>query len=681
MSSKSKGNTDFLAYALAAAVSQQKKEIKTRGAGVLDLSAPTPPDWWNGDAQFAGLVPREDQEKDMEILIDEWSQYADEGDSDTLQFQWKASASSTWQDAQAPIEIPGPHKPGDFPMALMLSKENFQTEGTFNLRYYVTLWNGTTTYSETAQFIIDKTPPNANQSPSPLTFFDDVVVEGGVTGDYLEENEGVEIVIPSYSDKRLGDSIELYVHNEDVTPTAPVFRSGLDASLQLKVPTSAFDTLKDGMIYFYYRLVDKVGNRGPVSDNAETGLFINPLPAPPLAAPQVPRIEDDGVLNLQDVLAGENLVEIPLYGNWLEGDQVVLTWGSSRVKVFHDVTSSQDPMVLIVPYKTILAPAYGDAAGKLPTAISYDVIRGNRRFGSAVTTIEVDFFVPGPVNPDRPNPVNPKLPVVTVQGTGSTPTDNVLNEDDANLPVNVTVDLYDPIGQGEQMVLYWSSIDHKVGTYTPDPASDKPGDAYTFTVAWNDIKDLQSSAEVPVFYTVGLVSGEGNIEACTPTLVDVTAALPIILAAPEFPDAFELPNGELILNCASYLGSDQHVNVTIPGNSPLLSGGETLTFSWQCYSNRLGTVPVGSPIITTKTITAAEATNGFTQVFTPFNTHILPVGSNGSVRLSYTSGTTPPMQGELLIRASNVNAEGVCKVQSRRLARHSIQENQARTYP
>lgn len=670
MSSKSTGNPDFLAYALAAAVSQQKKAIRTQGAGIQALSAPRPPDWWSGDAQFAGLVPKDDQEKDMTILIAEWPESAEAGDTDVLQFQWKPSLSNSWQDAQAPIDLVGPLDPSDFPMALELSKENFKTEGTFDLRYHVTIYNGTTTYSDIAQFIIDKTPPNANQSPDALTFVDQVVIDSGITAEYLAANGGVEIIIPIYRDKHIGDSLELYVHNAEVTPTIPVDKFDLDASLQLKVPTSAFDTLKDGMIYFYYRLVDKVGNRGPISDNAETGLFIQPLPVPPLAAPLVPRIKDDGVLNLEDVLAGENLIEIPLYRNWLEGDRVVLTWGSSAVKVFHEVTSGQDPMVLIVPYTTILAPAYGSATGKVPTAISYDVVRGNRRFGSSVTTINVDFFVPGPVNPDRPKPVNPNLPIVTVRGTGSNPTDNVLNLDDANLPVVVAVDLYGPIGPGEEMVLYWSSLDHPVGTYTPDPANDKPGDPYTFTVAWNDIKDLPSSSEVPVFYTIGLVNGDGNIEACTPTLVDVTAALPIILATPEFPDAFELPGGELILNCSSFIGNDQHVNVNIPGNAPLLSGGETLTFSWQCYSNRLGTVPVGSPITTTKTLTALEATDGFAKVFTPFTTHILPVGRNGAIRLSYASDTTPPMQGDLLIRASSVDASGTCPINSRQITRH-----------
>ncbi|WP_341959496.1 hypothetical protein [Pseudomonas sp. RC10] len=665
MSSTASNKSNFLGYALAGAVIRKKPNApisqnvrQAREAEVVALVAPLPPDWWAGDPSFAGLVPKDDQEKDMPITIAEWPEFAEGGDSDRLQFQWKPAASSDWQDAQDPIDVPGAGHPGDFPIELNLSSSNFADEGRFELRYYVDLWNGTRTLSDTTTFIIDKTPPNANQSPSALTFSDASIVSNGITAEYLAANGGVDVTIAPYRDKQLGDSLELYVHNENTVPTDPVFVSGLDASQTVKVPTNAFDGLRDGMIYMYYRLVDKVGNRGAVSDNAETGLFIKPLPVVPLAAPLVPRIDNDKVLNLDDVLLGENLVEIPLYGNWLEGDQLILTWGTSPVQVVHEMTSAQDPIVLNVSYTVILAPAYGTGPGKVATPISYVVKRGNRTFGSAVTPIDVDFFVPGPVNPDRPKPVNPSLAQVTARGTGPNPRDNVLGADDANLPVDVSFDLYSPIGTGEQIILYWYSLDHPVGTFSP--VSGTPGDVYTFSVAWDDIKDLPSSSEVPVFYTVGLADGTGNIEMCIPTLVDVTAALPIILAEPQFPDAVTLPNGELILNCDSFVGPDQAVNVNVPGNAPLLAGGETLTFSWQPYTDRLGATPAGSPIEHDKTITADEAANGFAEVFTPFSTHIEPAGRNGSVKLTYTSDTVPPMEGSLLIRVSSVNAGGTC---------------------
>ncbi|RAU49286.1 MULTISPECIES: hypothetical protein [unclassified Pseudomonas] len=661
MGSKVAGKPDFLAWELARRVSQEKKN--RREAGVLTLNAPVLPDWWGGDPQFAGLVPRQDQEQDMQVLIAQWPNSANAGETDVLTFKWRPQGATSWENAQAPISVPGPLDPGDFPMALTLSKNAFQKEGAFELQYEVVIDVGSSDSSSITTFIIDKTPPNNNQSPTALTFNDPTVISDGITSDYLAANGGVAVTIPPYNDKKVGDSLEIYVHNENTVPTEPVYSADVGTPQTVKVPTTAFEGLRDGKIYLYYRLVDKVGNRGPISDNAETGLFIQPLPVPPLAAPLVPRIVDDKVLNLDDVLEGEDLVKVALYGNWLEHDLVELTWGTASVHAVHEVLSAENPMTLIVPYPTILAPAYGAAKGPLATDISYVVRRGNKTFPSAKTTIDVDFFVPGPVNPDRPRPVNPNLPRVTVRGTGSTPTDNVLNDDDAGLPVEVTVNLYSPIGTGERMILYWYSQENQVGTFSP--VAGTPGSPYTFTVPWDDIKDLPSGTEVPVHYTVGLISGAGNLEACIPTLVDVSAALPIKLAEPEFPDAGQASDGSPALNCASYIGADQHVVIDVPPN-PLLKGGEELTFTWQCYTDKVGTVPAGTAQTFTKDVSAADASNGFSVQTGKFTDYIVPVGRNGSVRLTYVSDTTPVMQGSAFIRAGAQNAGGVCPPNARR---------------
>jgi hypothetical protein len=663
MSNPSKQRPNVLGNALARTINQLKKNKRNR-AGVLALASPTPPDWWSGDPDFAGLVPRADQEKDMAILIAEWPNSAQAGETDSLLFQWKRSDSSTWQNAQPPILIPGPLNPGDFPKTLMLDKANFANEGTFDLRYRVTIDVGTTTDSDTTQFIIDQTPPNGNQSPDAPVFLDPLVISDGVTGDYLTANGGVVIVIPAYLDDRLGDSLEIYVHNPGSSPTQPNYTGEFDGNREIQVPATAFDGLIDGVIYVAYRLVDKVGNRGPESLNAITGLFINPLPLPPLAAPEVPRINDDNVLNLDDVALGGNLVEIDLYQNWLEGDVLTLTWGTAAAPVTHEMTLPQDPITLSVLYDLILKPAYGTATGVVPTPVSYTVKRGNKVFPSDVASVDVDFFVPGPVNPDRPDPVNINLPRVTVRGTGASPQDNVLNVDDAGLPVEVTVDLYDPIGTGERIILYWYSSDNQVETLSPVVGA--PGDPYTFTVPWDSIKDQPSSTEVPVFYTVGRVNGSGNIESCVPTLVNVSAALPIKLADPEFPDAGEAADLSPILNCTSFIGPDQYVVVSIPANSPLLAGGEELEFTWSCFTDKLGTVPAGTPQVFTKILTAEEATNGFELQVQPFDDYILPVGRNGSITLTYVSDTATPMQGTVLIRAAAMDAAGVCVPNARR---------------
>lgn len=668
MSKPSTTRPTFLASALTRTINQLKKKKKNR-AGVLALVAPIQPDWWGGDPDFAGLVPRDDQEEDMEILILQWPESAQAGETDILTFQVKPSDSSTWQNAQPPIPLAGPLDPDDFPMALMLNKSNFAREGTFDLRYTVLGDTGTTAISDSTAFIIDKTPPNDNQRPDAPIFVDQVVIDEGISGDYLASNGGVVITIPDYLGAGLGDSLEIYVHNPSTTPTDATYVGEMDSNRQIKIPAAAFDGLLDGTIYVAYRLVDKVGNVGPESQNITTGLFINPLPTLPLAAPKVPRIANDKILNLNDIAQdrGANLVEIDLFPNWLERDELTLKWGTAPTQVTHTISTEQDPIVLNVLYTSILKPAYGTATGVVSTPVSYIVKRGNKEFASETATIDVDFFVPGPVNPDRPGPINSALPKVVVRGTGSTPTDNVLNEDDANLPVEVTFDLYDPIGPREQIILYWYSIDNPVATL--DPVVGTSGDSFTFTLLWEDIEDLPSGTDVPVFYTVGRADGSGNVESCVPTLVNVSAALPIELATPEFPDAGEAANLEPILNCSSFMGADQHVVVFIPPNIPLLQGGEELEFTWSCFTDKLGQTPAGTPQVFTRTLTLAEATNGFELQLQPFDDYILPVDRNGSITLTYVSDTAPPMQGTVHIRAAATDAAGVCAPNTRRAYR------------
>ncbi|MEX6663594.1 hypothetical protein [Pseudomonas sp. W2-17] len=661
MSNLSSKQTRVLASALARAVNQQDQASKKRLSTRANLSAPIAPVWWDGDPDFAGLVPRDEQEKDMPIKIPQWPEGAKLGESDYLQFEWRLSSSETWQSAQPQIEIPGPLLPGDFPIELKLNKSNFADPGTFDLRYTVSNEAGNTAPSDITQFIIDKVAPNYGQPPTQATFVDAVVITDGITQAYLDANGGLALVIPTYLDEQPGDSLEIYVYKETANPTIPSFKGELDSNREITVPAAVFADLPDGLIYVTYRLVDKVGNRGDSADNVAAGLFLNPLPTLPLAAPRVPKIADDSTLQLVDTdLTNTGLVEIDAYPNALENDLVTLTWGTAPIPVTHRITDPAATILLNVPYKTILQPAYGAATGVLPTQVSYVVQRGTKTFDSNPATINVDFFVPGPVNPDRPNPVNPNLPRVTVKGAASQ-VDNVLTSADVDGDVTVALKLYAPIGTNEEMVLYWGDLTKEVKRFSP--VTGTAGDDYAFVLKWDQIKDLPSSTAVPVFYTVGRITGgttpPGNIESCVPTLVDVSAALPIKLANPDFPLAVPAPDGTPVLNCSTHFGPNQLVRVLIPAN-PNLKGGETLDFTWQCYTDRAGTQPAAPASTFSKPITADQAAEGFTFDQGPFNEYVLPTGLNGSIRVTYVSDTTTPMKGETLIRASGQNAAGTC---------------------
>lgn len=656
---------------------------RLRKEGTLDdLAAPILPDWWPGEPDFAGLVPRDQQEKAMEVKIDIWPGYTEYADEyDTLIFEWCRESTESWTVFQE-LPIDGGKDPGDFPIPISLTNDIFKEEGTFSLRYQVRTFIGELNISLTTRFIIDKTPPHGNLKPSALTFVDANVGTEGITDAYLQANDGLKVTIPSYSDTQKGDRIWVYAYTLEEQPVNHVYNEELTTS-EVLIPKEAFDGLTDGKIDFKYQLVDKAGNDGPDSQLTETSLLIKPLPTG-LDKPVVP-LASDGLLDLEDIRSilppALRALSIPVhikrYDDWQSKDTVILTWGGAQPISHLLGPIPGDPIVIQVPYSLIEAD-YGDDTGVKPTTVSYVVQRGNRMFPAPSETINVNLFVPGPVNPDRPDPINKQLPPVTVKGGSGTSPDNVLTADDIGLDAAVSVKLYDPIGPGERMKLYWNSTDKSVARHLPTPGSENTD--YVFTVPWADIEAHPSAVPLPVFYTVDLESGEGNKEMCEPTLVDVSAAVTVQLAEPEFPDAGSTLTGDPILNCSSFIGPDQEVAVFIPGNSPHLKGGETLSFTWQCYDKRDG-LPgdeAGPPQTWDRMVTSTEVVDGFEFNVGPFAVYILPVDKNGSVRLTYVSDTTPPLSGEAFIRAAAWDAAGICPINTRE-AEHQMQFGARRT--
>ncbi|WP_346829558.1 hypothetical protein ABDX87_20740 [Pseudomonas abietaniphila] len=643
-----------------------RKTGHLRKAGALaDLVAPTLPDWWSGDPEFAGLVPRDQQEEAMEVKIDIWPGYTDYTDEyDTLIFEWCRESTESWTVFQE-IPINGGRDPGEFPIPISLTNDIFKEEGKFLLRYQVKLFIGELNISLITPFIIDKTPPHNNLKPSALTFVDSSVGTEGITDAYLQANGGLKVTIPSYYDTQRGDRIWVYAYTVEEQPVNYVYDDELTSN-QVLIPKEAFNGLTDGKIDFKYQLVDKAGNDGPDSQLTETSLLIKPLPTG-LDKPVVP-LASDGLLDLEDIRSilppASRALSVPVhikrYDNWQPKDTVILTWGGAQ-SIDHTLGPVPgDPIVVEVPY-SLIAADYGTLTGDKPTTVSYVIQRGSRTFDAPPETINVNLFVPGPVNPDRPDPINKQLPPVTVKGGSGTSPDNVLTADDIGLDATVSLKLYNPIGSGERMKLYWNSTDKSVARYLP--ASGSEGQDYEFNVPWAAIAAQPSAVPLPVFYTVDLESGGGNKEMCEPTLVDVSAAVTVQLAEPEFPDAGSTATGDPILNCSSFMGPDQEVTVFIPGNSPHLKGGETLNFTWQCYDKRDGLAgdEAGTPQKWSKTVTPTEVADGFTFTVGPFDDYIKPVEKNGAVRLTYVSDTTPPLSGEALIRASAWDAAGYCE--------------------
>lgn len=628
------------------------------------LTAPKTPDWWNGDPDFAGLVPREEQDKDMLLAITPWANGSPVADEfDTLIFEWKAAQSSVWEEVQRD-QFPGPTTPGGPDKQVTLNKDVFREHGTYDLRYRLETWQGIEQESFPTSVRIDKRPPHySGQAPDDPVF--DAGVTDGITEAYLAANgDVVELTIPAYDDEQLGDTVQVYISTSSTPVANPVFDGALLTGRTVTIPGAALRLLQDGLLLVNYRLTDKVGNRGAHSEDVQASLLLRPEPAD-IAAPIVELAETDGLIDLDDVRTTTRLVGIPLYRNWQENDSILVTWGSVQLSTPTRVGGTPaNPIIIDIPFSDVLQRDYGDVTvGPKDTAISYEVRRGLRPFPAPQLDIKVDLSVPGPVNPGRPDPINPLLPELNVYGSTDTgdARPNKLVAADKGLAATVKLLLYTPIAAGEQLWFYWGTKDNEIGTYTP--ALGDEGNPIEVPVAWDVIESFPGSDKVPVFYEIGLAAG-GNREQSKVAEVDVLDALPVVLADPEYPDAGRTSSGRPILNCTSFKEdpndpTDHFVRVRFPADPAHLKADDVVDIVFQGFTDSAGTTPLPDDFKVSRTLSAADVATGFTIEVNEYDTNIKPIGLYGLVTVTYSvQGSTAA--GNSSILASTMNAGGPC---------------------
>jgi hypothetical protein len=628
----------------------------------------TIPDFFPGEPDFAGYVPRDDQDTDIDLLIPMWAEGAPSaGWADIITIQWKLSADTTYQDVGTIIKT-GPNELGDPPVPAVLNKMYFAREGVYDLRYFIAGFNGTNNWSEPdVTIVIDKTAPHGGQRPNQLTYRDTTeVVNGVITKAYLEsQGNQLPMEVPPYNDEKPGDTIEVFLANDPTPEGTPVYEGPIGPNRVIFIPGDRLEALLDGPIFINYYLLDKVGNIGDKSLDTTGNLILVPLPTGPLNPLRVPLAEDaEKLIDMDDVRLGNGSVDvlIPPYTPWSSRDQIEVDWGGIKRALYPVSTAPVADIRIPISYLDVLKPAYAPGTPReKPTNVTYKLIRGNEEVDATPIGIFVDLSFVGPPNPDEPDEENPDLPEVTVKGGGPNPVDNVLTVDDIGLSATIEVEIYTPYALGERMWFYWGTLETPVATYDPDPNSPPPGDVVTVTVDWEYIEQVPGGL-VDVYYKIGLISGN-NRQKSVATPVDVSAAVPIRLASPQFPSAEVLPGGVLILNCYSFLDDDQHVPVFFPGNPDLLSLGDTVDIVWQPYNDFGATNPVPTPWIKNgRTLTQDEIDNGFTENIVPYADHTEPVGRDGAIRVTYTfNGTSGPIGGTTLIAASTTKPGGVCE--------------------
>lgn len=612
------------------------------------------PNYFPQYPEYKNYIPRALQEDNLELTVPEWPEPAQTGEIDTLMIYVRRKGSADWGDPTDIHDIPGPFDSDDFPYPTTVSASAFAEEGTYELKYTVTIASGDTSGSVEAEFVIDKTPPNDNQSSIiPLEFRDQVAKDSGLTKIYLDSvsGTGVPLIVPPYSGARNQDAIEVYVLLEEVLVPYKVFDEEIPSNRIIFIPVMFLMGKEDGLLAFKFKLKDIVGNVGPYSEPLETHLLLLPLPVAPFRPLRVPLAEDAKTLiDLADVRTGVRAL-VQLYTNPAKNDRIYLTWGTHTASVPHKVgVNPTNPIIVDVSDTELIVPDYGAATGEKPTAVTYQIRRGQLTYDAdSALNIKVDLS----------QVIDPSiLPMVLVRGGGTAPEDNKLLETDKGLNATATFTVPPGLVGVDWARLYWGDLPDYVAEVSPVPTV---GADVEFDVPWTEIEKVPGIL-IDVWYEVG-VTGDNNPSPSPVTPVNVEEAVPIRLSEPEFLDA-RFVGIVWWINCSSWLGPDANLRLHIPPN-PKLSAGQQMDIVVQGYSEFPPLNEVGTPWRKTiSSLSQEQVEDGFTEDVGPRATHFSDLlGRRGALKVDYTVMVgTKPLSGTLTIRAASKDAAGLCPI-------------------
>ena len=611
------------------------------------------PDYFPGFPEYTGYVPRRLQENDLELKVEEWPEPAGSGETDVLRIYVRRKGDADWGNPTDTHDADGPFLPGDFPYDTTVDASAFPEEGTYEVKYTVTIPSGSVSESDIAELHIDRTPPNDNQSAVALAFRDQEAKDSGLTRAYLDSvrTTGVPLIVPAYTGRRNQDQIEVYIKvEEDIVPKL-VFDEVIPNDRTVWIPVIFFMGKEDGLLAITFKLKDIVGNVGPDSVPLETHLLLLDPPVGPFLPPRVPLAEDAKTLiDLADVRAGVRAL-VELYTNHGKNDRIYLTWGAHTARFPHRVgTNPSNPIIIDVSDTELIEPDYGAATGEKPTAVTYQIVRGYDTY---------DADSPRNINVDLSQVIDPSiLPAVLVRGTGPTPQDDKLGVDDKGLNATATFTVPAGLVGVDWARLYWGDLPDYVAEVTPVPAI---GADVVFDVPWTEIEKVPGIT-VDVWYEVG-VTGDNNPSASPVTDVNVEDAVPIRLGNPEFLDA-RFVNNLWWINCSSWLGPDANLRLRIPPN-PRLSAGLQMDITVQGYSDFPPVTPVGTPwTMSIPSLSQSQVEDGFVEPVGPRATYFDDLlGRRGALKVDYSVVVgTSTLSGTLSIRAASKDAAGLCPI-------------------
>ncbi|MFJ2683700.1 hypothetical protein ACIOYV_08150 [Pseudomonas sp. NPDC087342] len=577
----------------------------------------------NVDGDEPNKLPLELTNVDNEVLITDLPDTST-GRAISFQLLWGGALVGDLVETVTPVTLP---------VSLTLPAAETFTQKRSNLSYRMIYGGNQTDWYPPIPIYIDKEPPDRGL-PSPSAILPPAIVDGRVTAEYVQANNGLKIQIPIPTDTKTGDVVEVFYGDSDpaknigrYTVKVPVDR---DPEIFVTLIYPEFVLAGEGAKIIYYVWRDRVGNIGPHSYETKVKSIHRAEPSN-LMAPQVPVA--DPVIDVKDAFPTTTVV-IPLYDDHQATDTIVVTWGTREQSPKQ--VGNNDPVFVEVPYSEVSFGGPGPING-LP--VTYSVWRSGLEYpeGTGIT-VNVDLRSPGtppPPDPTDPEVGNPNLKPVNVYGAVTTTPVNTLLPDDAGQPATAKVEIDVIRNAGDLYTLFWNGIpvSGPDGTFLDDLS--EPDDyEIEFVIPWDDVEDAGNNSELPVHYEITNPAFPSNPNPSLRQKVNVYV-LPVNLPPPVINYTVTIQGTEF-LNCSS-LRTIPNVGraavVSVNGGGPL-QRDMVLTFEWtgNTYDSSGSPMPV-TPYEFTKTLIGNEHLEGFI-VYIPLL--ILERIRDGSGSIKYT---------------------------------------------
>ncbi|WP_282413400.1 hypothetical protein [Pseudomonas sp. PS01299] len=476
--------------------------------------------------------------------------------------------------------------------------------GTHELGYFIDQ-GGNESNSEPLECNVDRTPPHPF---FPVTLPQEVIDEG-ITKKYLDDIGFVAIKIPDYGDMRIGDFIEVLYG--DSIPLAEVVDSitRIDTTTEIELELTADQVFKkgEGDHALFFRVTDRKGNPSAISPSVPVTVVLTDPPEGllPLDIPLLDGV-GDGLVDLADAQNPLGVGIVDEYTHYLPGDELVVT--------YDDIPQMAKPISGFPCYVDIsFKNVFNNDPGVKTVAARYQIKRGSTYYPPTPISkdVLVDLRKPGlPIDPENPDPTNPILALVTVQGDSGGLV-NTLREADKDGDVTVTVNTYADAKENDTVQLEYAGqlVSEADGGLVTIPNTIPT--SLEWKVKWDVIAAAGNGDPThPMAYVIGH-SLNDNVDISKPRNVDVEIQVDTV------PDPAFLhldPNYTDWLNCKA-LRLDPIkgvvVEVHVPGGELALANQE-LIFTYQGYIDAEGaTIKPGTLEEVPYTPTDQEAADGF----------------------------------------------------------------------